>query len=312
VSITITVTTHKHFSTTTTTTIYFKQMPSKCRLMPHGSYTLWIATLSTIAWCASLFQDGCDYAKVTGTIVSELASRPDVPYLEFGLGAYREPYPVAYSIAVGGGGGATATTEGSQHTEWAVNYSGECTEYPFELDGYWKVSKAAAFLALVIGGGGTLFVWCSTCFVFSKGTWKWAGYELLVAASCQVLAFLWFRTGSCTLLGSTCVLFWGSKANIIATVCWMVAGICIVVRYPTPIEEKLLQHDEAQDQVGGSGESALEEEEMDSAGHASSLTTISSGTLSNGGGPMIKASTGLGSRGGDDDGEPIHPNAEVI
>jgi hypothetical protein len=276
-------------------------MPSKCRLMPHGSYTVWIATLSTIAWCASLFQDGCDYAKVTGTIVSELASRPDVPYLEFGLGAYREPYPVAYTIS-------GSTTDGSKSTEWAVNYYGECTEYPFELDGYWKVSKAAAFLALVIGGGGTLFVWCSTCFVFSKGTWKWAGYELLVAAACQVLAFLWFRTGSCTMPGSTCVLFWGSKANIIATVCWMVAGICIVIRYPTPIEEQLLQ----QDQVGENGdgdELALEEEEMDTVGHASSLTTVSSGTLTNGG-PMVKASTGLGS--GDDDGEPIHPNAEVI
>ena len=125
-------------------------MPS-CRLLPHGWYGLGIACLSTVAWCASLYQDGCNYSIVRGDIVTQLASSNKVPYLEFGIGAYREPILL----------------EG----QWKVDYGTTCSSYPFEIDGAWKASKAFYFLALVIGGGGTVFLWCSTCFVFSRGTW---------------------------------------------------------------------------------------------------------------------------------------------
>jgi hypothetical protein len=53
-----------------------------------------------------------------------------------------------------------------------MNDGGACVEYPFEIDPAWTASKAFAFMALGIGGGGTLFAWCSTCFVFSRGTWR--------------------------------------------------------------------------------------------------------------------------------------------
>ena len=265
-----------------------KKSSSSCRLLPHGHYTLLIATCSMIGWCSSLFQDGCDYAKVTGHIVTQLASRPDVPYLEFGLGAYREPHPTGYKVN---------SVTGSKDITWETNYSGTCTEYPFdtnEYDIYWKVSKGCAFLALVIGGGGTLFVWCSTCFVFSRGTWKYAGYELLLASFCQAVAFIWFfntvacRTTSTTSTSSyvnpnefdsntvdgddvgnitdtidgmtttaapsfspilsdgeaesgggasTCMMYWGSKANVIATVCWFISGVLVLMRYPEPIDK---------------------------------------------------------------------------
>jgi hypothetical protein len=66
-----------------------------------------------------------------------------------------------------------------------------------------------AFLALVLGGGGALFVWCSTCFVFSKGTWRWTGYELLLASLCQAMTFVWFGTQICT--WNTCGLFGDPK-----------------------------------------------------------------------------------------------------
>jgi hypothetical protein len=195
-------------------------MPS-CRLLPHGSYALSIATLATLAWCSSVFQDGCDFAIIHGDMVQQIASSPDVPFLEFGIGAYREPHP--------------RTNDGSGETSWKLNYGGACTEYPFDIDPAWTASKAFAFLALVIGGGGTLFVWCSTCFVFSRGTWRWAGYELLTASICQMLTFVWYFNDTCKKnSGSTCTLGWGSKADIVATVLWWVGACMAIYKYPNP------------------------------------------------------------------------------
>ena len=187
-------------------------MPS-CRLLPHGSYALFIATLATLAWSASVFQDGCDFAVVRGDMVQDISSSPDVPYLEFGIGAYREPH---------------RTSDG----DWKMNYGGACTEYPFDIDPAWTASKAFAFLALVIGGGGTLFVWCSTCFVFSRGTWRWAGYELLTASLFQMLTFVWYLNDTCK--DNSCTLAWGSRADILATVLWLVCASMAIYKYPTP------------------------------------------------------------------------------
>jgi hypothetical protein len=189
-------------------------MPS-CRLLPHGSYALSIATLATLAWCASVYQDGCDFAQVRGDMVQDIASSPDVPYLEFGIGAYREPY---------------LQSDG----DYNINYGGACTEYPFDIDAAWTASKAFAFLALVIGGGGTLFVWCSTCFVFSRGTWRWAGYELLTASLFQMLTFVWYVNDTCLSDNNTCSLAWGSRADIISTVLWFVCACMAISKYPTP------------------------------------------------------------------------------
>jgi hypothetical protein len=173
-----------------------------------------IATLASIAWFASLFQDGCDFSQVTGPIVSQLASNSLVPWLEFGIGAYREP---------------VLLNDGTYES----SFDGECLLYPDDLiDAAWTTSRAFAFLALVMGGGGTLFVWFSTCFVFSKGTWRWSGYELLAASLCQAIAFCWYSTQICS--WNTCSMFWGSQADIVATVLWFVCGMLILLRYPPP------------------------------------------------------------------------------
>lgn len=193
-------------------------MPIECSLLPHGGYTLLPAVLSTMAWLASLAQDGCDYARITGPVVNDLTQSNIIPYLEVGFNAYREPsyYP--------------------DEDKWKVEYTGHCYDYGdvVNIDGYWKVAKAFAFISLVFGGGGALFLWFSSCFVFSPGTWRWAGYEVFIASFFQGMAFLWFRTEMCQAEGNDCGLFFGSKTDIVAAVFWFVSAITIFLRYPTP------------------------------------------------------------------------------
>lgn len=193
-------------------------MPT-CRMLPHGSYSLIPAVLSSMAWLASLFQDGCDYSRLKGAdAVSQLSSNPDVPWLEVGLGAYREP--------------VLNTKTG----HWEVVYTGQCYQYPYNIpqDGYWNAARGFDFFALVLGGGGTFFLWFTSCCVFSPGTWRMTGYEVLLAAIFQSLSFLWFMTAMCTQSGGTCELFWGSKADIIAASFWFVSAMSIFCYYPAP------------------------------------------------------------------------------
>lgn len=188
-----------------------------CRLLPHGGYALLPATLSTMAWITSLAQDGCDYSHLTGPSVAALTGSDNVPYLEVGFNAYREP---DYNIETG---------------KWVVEYSGKCLEYDREItDAYWDVSKAFAYLSLVFGGGGALFIWCSSCFVFGPGTWRWAGYEVLAACIFQSLSFLWFLTAICAEEGNQCALFFGSKSDMVAAIFWLISAIAIFARYPKP------------------------------------------------------------------------------
>ena len=172
-----------------------------------------------MGWIASLFQDGCDYARLTGDIVRTIAIQDDAPWLEVGFAAYREPIQ---NIETG---------------EWDVVYTGSCLEYPedvVDIDTNWNVAKAFAFLALVLGGGGTFFLWFNTCCVFSRGTWRWAGYEVLLASIFQTLSFLWFNTSMCQDPQNDCSLFWGSKTDIVASVFWFVAAVSIFCYYPQP------------------------------------------------------------------------------
>jgi len=217
-------------------------MPT-CRLLPHGNYSLIPAVLTSMAWLASLFQDGCDYARMTGTAVGEIVlafeniayAGGDIgmnattnfttvpPWLEVGIGAYRQP--------------SLNTKTG----HWQTVYVGNCNAYPFESgvvtqDLYWTAAKAFDFLALVLGGGGTFFLWFTGCCVFSPGTWRWTGYEVLAAAIFQALSFLWLDTSMCRTPGTNCALFWGSKADIVSTVLWTVAAMCILCHYPTPVD----------------------------------------------------------------------------
>ena len=33
-------------------------------------------------------------------------------------------------------------------------------------------------------------------------------------------------------------MFWGSKANIISTVCWFICGLLVLLRYPEPLADR--------------------------------------------------------------------------
>ena len=85
---------------------------SSCLLLPHGLYSLLITVLVTIGWVASLLEDGCTYARVTGPTADELAFSPDAPYVEVGLQAYRVPH---YNAAL---------------AEWNDAVIGQCLAYP--------------------------------------------------------------------------------------------------------------------------------------------------------------------------------------
>lgn len=203
-------------------------MPS-CRLLPHGGYTLIPAVLSTVAWLASLSQDGCDYARLTGFIVATATQTKEVEFLEVGFTAYREPI-----------------LDGD---EWRIQYTGTCLAYDediFNQDAYWTAAKAFAFISLVLGGGGALFLWFSSCCVFSRGTWKWAGYEVLLAGIFQSLAFLWFATAICNTGDSQCTPSYGGKADIAAAALWLTSAMTIFCRYPAP---KAMELDEDEDEV---------------------------------------------------------------
>eukprot|EP00565_Helicotheca_tamesis_P003264 CAMPEP_0185727926 /NCGR_PEP_ID=MMETSP1171-20130828/3459_1 /TAXON_ID=374046 /ORGANISM="Helicotheca tamensis, Strain CCMP826" /LENGTH=222 /DNA_ID=CAMNT_0028396571 /DNA_START=65 /DNA_END=733 /DNA_ORIENTATION=+ len=179
-----------------------------------------------MAWICILAQDGCDYARLTGASVQSLTSSKTIPYAEVGRFAYRTPvyFP--------------------DENAWRVQYSETCLSYDddvVERDGYWKVSQAFSFLALVFGGGGTLFLWCSTCLVFGRGTWRWAGFEILSAAIMQALGLLWFLTGLCKEGGnSRCGLFFGSKCDIGAVVLWWASAVTILVKFPKPYPKPVL------------------------------------------------------------------------
>jgi hypothetical protein len=187
-------------------------------MLPHGAYSLIPAVLTTMGWLASLFQDGCDFSRLSGTLVSEIASDSKAPWLEVGFAMYREPL---YD---------------PQTNQWNLVYSGQCLQYPgaVDIDGVWKISKGFAFLALVLGGGGTIFLWFSTCCVFSRGSWQWAGFEVMFACLFQALAFSWFRTSMCQ--ENQCDLSWGSKGDIVATMLWFVSVIFVFAYYPQPKE----------------------------------------------------------------------------
>jgi hypothetical protein len=192
-------------------------------MLPHGHYSLLPPVLTTMAWLASLFQDKCDFSRVTGDIVALLSAADDTPFLEVGFSAYREP------VFNGDTG------------KWHVIYTGKCLEYPaggdiVDQDVSWNAGKMCAFLASILGGGGTFFLWFSTCCVFGPASWRLAGYEVLLAAIFQALAFVWFTTDICQDSGNTCSLFWGSRADIFAACAWTLAALLIFCHYPIPKE----------------------------------------------------------------------------
>lgn len=192
-------------------------MTNSCLLLPHGVYSLLPAVLTTMGWLAALFEDTCNYALISGDIVAEI-SELQVPYLEVGRQAYRVP---VFNVAA---------------NQWESVHTSACIAYPAEvpMDFPWKFAKGCTFLALVLGGGATFYLWISTCCRFSRGSWRWAGYEVGAASVFQMLAFVWFKTEMCQ--DNHCSLFSGSKADIMAASFWLLAALLIFCHYPVPKE----------------------------------------------------------------------------
>lgn len=206
-----------------TKTQTYNTMP---QLLPHGWYSLLPPVLCTMAWTASLFQEGCDYAILRGdAVVQALADSDNAPYLEVGLEAYRQP---VYDTST---------------AEWKIAYTGACLEYPTTAvvdvtqDAAWQVAKFLDFAATVLGGAGAFFLWFSTCCVFSPGTWRWTGYEVLAAWACQGLSFSWFRNDLCA-AADVCEFSWGAKMDVVAASLWFVAACLIFIHYPAALEDE--------------------------------------------------------------------------
>jgi hypothetical protein len=166
------------------------------RCLQHGSYSLIPIWMSTMAWFACYLQDGCDYSKVTGEIVGKLSLDPRTPFVEVGLAAYRTP------------------TFNEDTETWATKYNGQCLQYPEQYvdtnTTAWNMARLFDFFSIVLGGGSTFFLWFSACCVFSKATWRCAGYEILLALVFQLLSFCWFANSMCHDGDNHCALFYGS------------------------------------------------------------------------------------------------------
>lgn len=192
-------------------------MTRTCVLLPHGPFSLVTATLTTMGWLAALFENSCNYALLSGDVVDEV-SISSVPFIQVGLEAYRLP------------------RFDSDTQSWYASRTGECILYPssINIDAVWKFSTAFSFIGLVLGGGATFYLWISTFCRFSRGSWRWAGYEIAAACLFQTLSFIWFATDVCQ--SNLCTLSNGAKADILAAAFWLVAAILIFAHYPTPKE----------------------------------------------------------------------------
>lgn len=214
------------------------------RCLPHGCYPLFVALLCTLGWMASLMQDGCEFARVEGPVVAELTTLGELPplWLEFGIGAFRAPSEESMAEV---SQNTTKTDFQWQLEHWFRHlFEGEenCELFQVEtmekfMDNAWTTARTFAFLALVLGGGGSLFLWASTFFVFTRGTWRWTGYLILIGSLCNSMTFLWYLTSICS--WNTCSMYWGSKTNILACSLWFLGGLCIVCRYPVPVSQRM-------------------------------------------------------------------------
>eukprot|EP00536_Pseudo-nitzschia_multiseries_P013268 jgi/Psemu1/290758/fgenesh1_pg.554_\ len=209
--------------------------------------------MAASGWFASLWEgDGCNYALVTGPIVDQLVpsytSHNPITTLQLGFDSYRE-IPLSHYNSHGSSSSDTAANSNAPAVvanitmddllpDWASkNSTAGCTEYPEAvtlgiMDSSWNTSRVFAFLGLVLGGGGASFLLCSLCFVFSRVTWRWTAYELLLAAFCQTISLVtWFQTQLCS--WNKCGLSKGSISDMVSVGLWTLAGVLMVFHYPS-------------------------------------------------------------------------------
>jgi hypothetical protein len=225
-----------------------------CRLMPHGAIILVPAVCATLGLCASLADDGCDYARLRGASVEMLTGSNAVPYVDCGMSGYRVPgfYPA--------------------ENAWRVVYTDECWMYPrMDLlsDTPWVAAVWLRFMGLVVGMTTSMFLWTSTFLTLRPNYWQASGMGAATACLCQVCSFVWFYTRLCHTTAtnfddfeagrevelnendyrqdyhpSSCSLFFGSRCSITSSFLWAAAAAIVLLReYPMPVP-KLIAYDE--------------------------------------------------------------------
>ncbi len=225
-----------------------QQRNRMARSLPHGLYSLVLVVLSASGWFASLWQgDGCNYAIVSGPIVDQLdpsfTSQNPITTLELGFDSYRElPNVVSIDLDENQEGSlsksfsTTPLANATDSLQILKPRKTRCIMYPEEvtvgiIDSSWTTSRSFAFFGLVLGGAGTTFLACSLCFVFSRVTWRWTGYALLLASLFQMFSLVaWFQTQLCT--WNDCGWSLGSISDVCALSIWALSGAMILCHYP--------------------------------------------------------------------------------
>ena len=171
--------------------------------------------LSTMAFWATVVQDGCDYARLRGANVESITSSDILPFLEVGLSRYRSP--MYYS----------------DENEWNLVFTDICHDYP-NKDWLQELARWLVFASAIIGGSLALFLWCSTCFSFSIRTWRFCAFEAFLAAMLRSGSFLFLLSPVCSDSESTCTLSFGAKMDVVAIGLWVVTTLVMGVHYAEP------------------------------------------------------------------------------
>lgn len=223
------------------------------RLLPHGPITLIPAVIASLGVCLSISDDGCDYARLTGSAVELLTGSNIVPFVHVGHAAYRVPdyYP--------------------EENAWRVPFTDECSSYEHTdalIDPSWSASTRFRFMGSVAGMTTAMFLWTSTSLTLRAGHWRACGIGALLTCACHALSFVWFYTKLCSTtttnyddfvngreveLGhdprepgyramTTCSLFFGSRCTLASCLLWaLVAMIVLVCKFST--QPRLMLYD---------------------------------------------------------------------
>ena len=188
-----------------------------CRCLPHGFYSLIPAVLSTMAFWTAVVQDGCDYVKVEGGSVEQIAESDVLPFIMAGLTHFRAP--VFFT----------------EETGWRMVFTNVCQEYPSgSTDILWTLAKYFSIVSAIFGGSLALFLWFTTCMTFSIRTWRFCAAEAILATIFRAGTFLSFASSVCTGNASHCKLAFGSEMDIVGTVLYATSAIVILSYYPVP------------------------------------------------------------------------------
>lgn len=200
-------------------------MKNPFRLLPQGPLAMIPVVLCTMAWISTLVQDGCDFAEVSGPSVEKLTGSDVVPFAEVGRSGYRVP---GYYYEPGN----------EEEGKWTILYTDICSSYgkiSIDEDWQWKFSRVSHFITQTLGGSASLFLWCSTFTVVSRGLWRFTAYEMMGASIFTLAGFAWFNTGMCDKsAGNICAFHFGSKADMVAASLWLVASVIAFLKYPLP------------------------------------------------------------------------------